>query len=171
MARNMNMRPLPGSMQMMVSQTPENYLAAIRQLQLGAKISGMNEDVIRRAQTSRHQLAQKEAEAQALTSQAQFLVERSRNRFAELDAWAQGTSDRLVAAQDALQAARARTAAAEAAALRAAAARARDQAARSRAAALERAARSSSQSTGVRPARASPGTGNRTVTSIRPRCA
>ena len=115
MARRLYTTPVPGTLQMMLTQSPDDFVGAVQGMQLLNKAAGTDDVVIRQALTARHRLRQKEAEAQQLTTAAQQLVERSAKRLKDLEALAQSTSDQLVAAQDALQAARARKAAAEAA--------------------------------------------------------
>lgn len=136
MARHLYTRPVDGSLQMMLTQAPGEFISSIQGVQGLNRAAGRNDDVILQAQVARHRLKQKEAEAAQLTTQAQHLVEQSATRLTALEALAQSTSDQLVAAQDALQSARARKAAAEQARAERAA---RDKAARDRAA---RAARS-----------------------------
>jgi hypothetical protein len=106
----------------LIAQSPDTFINAVRGLQMAERAAGSTQDVIARAATSRHRLKQQEAEVQALADQARDLVDRSARRLTELNALARQTSDKLTAAQDALQAARARKEAAEAAAARAKAA-------------------------------------------------
>jgi uncharacterized membrane-anchored protein YhcB (DUF1043 family) len=86
---------------------------SVEAIQIVNKVAGSDRTVISQAKTSRHRLQQTEAEAKQLTAEAQQLVDRAATRLQKLAALAQSTSDQLVAAEDALQRARARKAAAE----------------------------------------------------------
>lgn len=128
LARRLYTSPLPGTVQMMVTRSPEEFFGAVQGVQLLNKAAGTDEVVIRQALTARHRFRQKELQAQFLTTRAQQLVSESAKRLNALQALAQSTAHQLVAAQDALQSARARKAAIEAARAKAA----RERAARSR---------------------------------------
>jgi hypothetical protein len=130
MARQLYARPVTGMLQMMVTQSPSQFLSSVEGVKVLNDAAGTNDAVILQAQYTRHQLEQRKAEARQLGDRAQVLVNRSATRLKALDSLAQSTSDQLVAAQDALQGARARKAAAEAARAQRLA---RDQAARDRA--------------------------------------
>jgi hypothetical protein len=130
MARQLYARPVTGMLQMMVTQSPSQFLSSVEGVKVLNDAAGTNDAVILQAQYTRHQLEQRQAEARQLGDRAQVLVNRSATRLKALDSLAQSTSDQLVAAQDALQGARARKAAAEAARAQRLA---RDQAARDRA--------------------------------------
>jgi hypothetical protein len=131
MAHQLYTRPVTGTLQVMLTRSPREFLSSVEAIKVLNDVAGAGDVVILQAQVTRHQLEQKQAEGQQLTAQAQQLVTRSASRLAALEALAQSTSDQLVAAQDALQGARARKAAADAAR---AEQRARDRAARDRAA-------------------------------------
>jgi hypothetical protein len=131
MARQLYARPVAGMLQMMVTQSPSQFLSSVEGVKVLNDAAGTNDAVILQAQFTRHQLEQKQAEARQLGDRAQELVKRSATRLKALESLAQSTSDQLVAAQDALQAARTRQAAAEAARAQRLA---RDQATRDRAA-------------------------------------
>jgi hypothetical protein len=131
MARQLYARPVTGMLQMMVTQSPSQFLSSVEGVKVLNDAAGTNDAVILQAQYTRHQLEQKQAEGRQLSDRAEVLVNRSATRLKALDSLAQSTSDQLVAAQDALQGARARKAAAEAARAQRLA---RDQAARDRAA-------------------------------------
>jgi peptidoglycan hydrolase CwlO-like protein len=131
MARQLYARPVTGMLQMMVTQSPSQFLSSVEGVKVLNDAAGTNDAVILQAQFTRHQLEQKQAEGRQLSDRAEVLVNRSATRLKALDSLAQSTSDQLVAAQDALQGARARKAAAEAARAQRLA---RDQAARDRAA-------------------------------------
>jgi hypothetical protein len=130
MARQLYARPVTGMLQMMVTQSPSQFLSSVEGVKVLNDAAGTNDAVILQAQFTRHQLEQKQAEARQLGDRAQVLVNRSATRLKALDSLAQSTSDQLVAAQDALQGARARKAAADAARAQRLA---RDKAARDRA--------------------------------------
>ncbi len=136
LARRMYMSPLPSQTRLWLASTPDTFIGAVQGAQMLNRVAGSDKDVVLRAQTARHRLRQKEAEVQHLTAQAGQLVARSAKRLQELQALAQSTAHQLVAAQDALQAARERKAAAAAARARAA----RERAARVRALATSGAA-------------------------------
>jgi peptidoglycan hydrolase CwlO-like protein len=113
MARQLYTRPVTGTLQMMITQSPSAFLSSVEGVKVLNDAAGTNDQVILQAQVTRHRLKQQEAEAQQLSTRAQQLVARSATRLKALESLAQSTSDQLVAAQDALQAARGRKAAAE----------------------------------------------------------
>jgi hypothetical protein len=129
LARRMYMSPLPSTAQMWFASSPDTFVSVVQGTEMLNRVAGSDNEVVLRAQTARHRLRQKEAEIQQLTAEVRRLVDRSAKAMKSLQALAQSTADQLVAAQDALQAARARKEAAEAARARAA----RERAARSRA--------------------------------------
>ncbi|HUR14019.1 MAG TPA: M15 family metallopeptidase [Mycobacteriales bacterium] len=131
LARRAYMSPLPAASQVWLVATPETFLGAVQAGQVLDKVAGSDSEVVRRAALARHRLRQKEAEAVALAHAARQLAARSAQQMKALQALARDTANKLVAAQDALQAARARKEAAEAAA-RAAARAAEQRAARTR---------------------------------------
>jgi hypothetical protein len=113
MARQLYTRPVTGTLQMMITQSPSAFLSSVEGVKVLNDVAGTNDGVILQAQVTRHRLEQQEAEARQLSAQAQQLVDRSAKRLKALESLAQSTSDQLVAAQDALQSARAQKAAAE----------------------------------------------------------
>ncbi|MFN2539119.1 MAG: D-alanyl-D-alanine carboxypeptidase family protein [Mycobacteriales bacterium] len=127
LARQMYSRNGQSPVQLVFTQSPSEFLDALQGAQLAERAAGTSQAVIAEAATTRHRLRQQEAEAEALATRAQGLVDRSAKRMRQLQALAQRTSDTLVAAETALQSARARRAAAEARARAA-----RERAARSR---------------------------------------
>ena len=129
LARRMYMSPLPSQTRLWLASTPDTFIGAVQGAQMLDRVAGSDSDVVLRAQTARHRLRQKEAEVQHLRAEAAKLAARSATRLKALQELAQSTAHQLVAAQDALQAARARKAAADAARARAA----RERAARARA--------------------------------------
>lgn len=108
MARQLYMNGGRNSVPILILQSPDTFLNAVKGLHLAEHAAGSTQQVIAQASTSRHRLQQQEAEAKALANQAQELVDQSAKRLSELKALARQTSDKLVAAQDALQFARAR---------------------------------------------------------------
>jgi small-conductance mechanosensitive channel len=107
MARNLYIRPVAGQLQMLLTRSPSTYVRSVEAIQIVNKVAGSDRTVISQAKTSRHRLQQTEAEAKQLTAEAQQLVDRAATRLQKLAALAQSTSDQLVAAEDALQRARA----------------------------------------------------------------
>lgn len=129
-ARRLYMSPAPGALQMAFSKGPDEIIGALQARGALNQVAGSDSQIVLHAQIARLRLKQQEQVAQQLTRQAQDLVNRSAKRLKELNALAQSTADQLVAAQEALQKARADKAAREARAASAKAIRAR--AARSR---------------------------------------
>ena len=150
MARRLYMSPMPSGLQLAFTRGPDQVIDALQSRGSLALVAGSDATILRRAQTARLHLQARQVTLQQLESDARRLVDGSKARLAELDALAQRTSDRLSAAQQALQGARERKAAgiaraaaqARAAAVARAARTARDAADRAAAqAALARAAR------------------------------
>lgn len=147
MLRQMYMQPASATAQVLLTQRPEHVLEALAATDAVSLVAGTQSEIIARAVTSRHRLQADRADAAALVDQAAALTRDSARRMAALQALAVSTADRLVAAQQALQQARAaealriRQAAERAAAMRAqqeqarieAAAQAHQQAARDQA--------------------------------------
>jgi hypothetical protein len=125
LARRLYSRPVEGTLQMMITRAPVDFVNAVQSMGVLNRAAGADDNAILQAQVARHRLEQERAEARQLTSRAQDLVSRSAQRLQALERLAQRTSDQLVGAQDALQAARAREAATRAKA-------AQDRASRSR---------------------------------------
>ena len=134
------MSSTPDTLQMTVSQGPDQILGALSARQALDQVAGSTADVVRRATQARVILQTQTAAVTVLRQQARDLTTASARRLAALDALAQQTSDQLVSAQDALQAARAARAARIEAARVAAARRAAQEQARQARNAAERVA-------------------------------
>jgi LAS superfamily LD-carboxypeptidase LdcB len=115
MARRLYIRPVEGTLQLMVTRAPGEFVNAVQSMDVLNRAAGADNDVILQAGISRHRLEQEQAEARQFTSRADALVKRSARELTSLQNLAQSTSGQLVSAQDALQAARAQEAAALAA--------------------------------------------------------
>ena len=112
LARRLYASPAADS-QLLLAQSPTEFLGAVRGQQLVEQVAGTDDQVMREARTARRRLQQDQAEARHLAETAQQLVTRSAHRLASLQSLAQSTARQLSSAQASLQAARARQAARE----------------------------------------------------------
>ena len=110
MARRMYMSPMPSGLQLAFTRGPDQVIDALQSMGSLAQVAGSDATILRRAQTASLHLQARQLTLQQLESDARRLVGRSKARLAELEALAQRTSDRLSAAQQALQGARERKA-------------------------------------------------------------
>lgn len=119
-ARRLYMNPGGTGLQLAFTRGRDEMLESLQVRESLNQVTGSDGQIIARANTARHRQKQQEAAALQLERDARELVDRSATRLRELNALAQSTADKLVAAENALQRARA----AKAARLAAAAARA-----------------------------------------------
>ena len=119
LGRRLYMSPAPGSIELAITQRPDEILSALQVQGSLDQVAGGDAELVRRAAVAHRALRGQEAMARTLTAEATDLVARSAARLQELKALAQDTSDQLTKAQGALQRARqivaARLAAAQAA--------------------------------------------------------
>lgn len=106
-ARRLYMSPASGALALAFTKRPDEIIAALQARNALSVVTGGDSTIALRAQTARLHLKQQERVSEQLATQAQDLVRRSARRLQSLDALAQSTADQLVAAQDALQKARA----------------------------------------------------------------
>ena len=106
-ARRLYMSPASGALALAFTKRPDEIIGALQARNALSVVTGGDSTIALRAQTARLHLKQQERVSEQLAAQAQELVDRSSRRLRALDALAQSTADQLVAAQDALQKARA----------------------------------------------------------------
>jgi hypothetical protein len=106
------MSPAPAGLELALTQGPTQILDALQMRGELNHVVGGDAQIVLHAQTAKLHLRNQEATASQLEANAAMLVQRSAARLQVLDALAQSTADQLVAAEGALQHARALKAAA-----------------------------------------------------------